>query len=152
MPNKQHIKDTFSERDNLIWKVPIDDENTAHLRVTVVKGADAIEKEKAKLAQRQGKPQLNGFQLAKEVLAGRLRPEDVDPTTTEMVYFEDHIALLAQGVIADRENEFLGASDTPIVLLRNLWEREMRALAEGRPLKQWSYDTEEMSQAIRRAE
>ena len=152
MPNKQHIKDTFSDRDNLIWKVPIDDEHTAHLRVTVVKGAEAIAKEKARLAKRALKPQLNGFQLAKEVLAGRLKAEDVDPETVEMVYFEDHIALLSQGVIADREAEFLGASDTPIVLLRNLWEREMRALAEGKPLKEWRYDAKEMETAIRRAE
>lgn len=140
MPNKQHIMDTFSERENFIWKVPVDDENMVHFRVTLLRGEEAIRKEKERHAARQGKPQLDAFELAKEVLAGRLRPDQVDPATTEMVFFEDDIALLAQGVIADRDNEFLGASDAPIVLLRKLWEREMRSLAEGRPLKQWNYE------------
>jgi 5,5'-dehydrodivanillate O-demethylase len=152
MPNKQHIMDTFSERENLIWKVPVDDEHMVHLRVTMVKGKAAIAKEKDKQARRTNRPQFDPFELAKEVLAGRLRVEDVDPDTTEMVFFEDDVALLAQGVIADRQDEFLGASDAPIVLLRRLWEREMRALEEGRPLKQWRYDAEEEASTVRRAE
>jgi 5,5'-dehydrodivanillate O-demethylase len=152
MPNKQHIKDTFSERENFIWKVPVDDENMAHVRVTVVKGEKAIREEKKKLAERSKRPQLDPFELAKEVFAGRLRREDVDPLSTEMVYFEDAVALLAQGVIAERENEheYLGASDNPIVLLRNLWEREMRALEEGKSLKQWKYDPDEQGGQIKR--
>ena len=32
----------------------------------------------------------------------------------------------------------LGRSDVGIVLLRQLWERELRALAAGLPLKQWA--------------
>jgi hypothetical protein len=32
-----------------------------------------------------------------------------------MLFFEDYVALLAQGMIADRDNEFLGASDAPIL-------------------------------------
>jgi 5,5'-dehydrodivanillate O-demethylase len=40
-------------------------------------------------------------------------------------------------VFADRQHERLGRSDTALILYRKLWAREMRALAEGRPLKQW---------------
>jgi 5,5'-dehydrodivanillate O-demethylase len=43
-----------------------------------------------------------------------------------------------QGVIRDREHERLGRSDKGVILLRGLFDRELRALAEGRPLKQWT--------------
>ena len=35
------------------------------------------------------------------------------------------------------EVEHLGRSDAYVVLLRSIWQREMRVLAEGRPQKQW---------------
>lgn len=37
----------------------------------------------------------------------------------------------------DRAHEPLGRADAALILWRRLWEREMRALAAGRPLKQW---------------
>jgi len=39
--------------------------------------------------------------------------------------------------VADRENERLGQADVAIILLRKLWEREVRKLAKGEPLTQW---------------
>lgn len=152
MPNKQHIKFTFGDRgledaELLTWKVPVDDENTAHFTVTRVLGEDAIGRYKAAQQEGEQKTPLDAFELAREVVAGRMRHDDVDPRTTEMVWFQDNIALLAQGRIADRDNEHLGASDSPVVLLRRLWERELRALDEGRPLKQWRYSP---SQRIRK--
>ena len=45
---------------------------------------------------------------------------------------------MGQGVIADRTQERLGRTDTAIILLRKLWTRELRALAEGRPLTAWT--------------
>jgi 5,5'-dehydrodivanillate O-demethylase len=52
------------------------------------------------------------------------------------------VTQLGQGVIADREQERLGASDAGVILIRNLWKRELRALAEGRPLKEWQHAAE----------
>ena len=43
-----------------------------------------------------------------------------------------------QGTIRDREHERLGTSDRALIVLRQIWDRELRALAEGRPLKQWT--------------
>ena len=43
------------------------------------------------------------------------------------------------GVIADREHERLGRSDAVLILWRKLWARDMRALEEGGPLKQWGW-------------
>jgi 5,5'-dehydrodivanillate O-demethylase len=50
---------------------------------------------------------------------------------------QDGIARLGQGVVVDRSIEHLGYTDRSLLLYRSLWLREMRALAEGRPLKQW---------------
>ena len=80
--------------------------------------------------------------MADEILAGRLRREDVDQETTEFLRVQDDVSQVGQGVIADRRNERLGRSDAGIIMIRKLWTRELRALAEGRPLKQWKYDPE----------
>ena len=72
------------------------------------------------------------------VLSGRLRMQDI-PDRPDRVLIQDHVAQTGQGVIADRTAERLGKSDGPIVLLRKIWKRELRALAEGRPLKPWDH-------------
>jgi 5,5'-dehydrodivanillate O-demethylase oxygenase subunit len=38
-----------------------------------------------------------------------------------------------------RANEHLGRSDRGVFLLRKIWQREIKNLAEGRPLKEWTY-------------
>jgi 5,5'-dehydrodivanillate O-demethylase len=79
--------------------------------------------------------------LGEEILAGRLRlnsPEVVvEPALT--VNLQDYIAQRGQGVIADRRHEQLGQSDRVVILLRKLWSREMGKLANGGPLKRWSW-------------
>jgi hypothetical protein len=42
------------------------------------------------------------------------------------------------GAIPDRENEYLGRSDAGVVLLRQIWQRELAALAAGEQLKKWT--------------
>ena len=54
-----------------------------------------------------------------------------------MTRVQDDVTQIGQRLIRDRSEEHLGRSDSWVVLLRTLWAREMRALAEGRPLKQW---------------
>ena len=45
-----------------------------------------------------------------------------------------------QGVIhTQRKKEILGSSDAQVALNRRLLKRELKALAEGRPLKEWRY-------------
>ena len=58
----------------------------------------------------------------------------------DIVGIQDDIAQLGQGVIADRENEYLGRSDAGIILLRKLWLRELDALDAGRPTKAWQWN------------
>ena len=50
----------------------------------------------------------------------------------------DYVAQRGQGVIAHGVNDRLGRSDVAVIHLRHLFEREMTALAEGRPLTPWA--------------
>ena len=57
------------------------------------------------------------------------------------VYIQDHVAQQGQGAIADRVSERLGRSDVAIILLHKIYLRELQALHEGRPLKEWARPT-----------
>jgi 5,5'-dehydrodivanillate O-demethylase oxygenase subunit len=50
---------------------------------------------------------------------------------------KDYAAVRGQGVIQDRTRERLGASDAGIALLRKIIFRELEAIENGRPPKQW---------------
>jgi len=54
------------------------------------------------------------------------------------VRLQDDVAQVGQGWIAERSRERLGRSDMGVLFLRRIWLRELRALAEGWPLKRWS--------------
>ena len=79
------------------------------------------------------------------VLSGKTRLEDLQAHTIQsgsryedIFWVEDYIAQAGQGAIADRSQERLGSTDVGVVLLRRLYQRELRNLVEGRPLKQWT--------------
>ena len=139
MPNIQHILSTFADADSLIWKVPVDDGHTAHFMVRAFRGLEAVRKYAEDRAQRVTKTWYDPMALAQEIVAGKLKYEQIDPYTTDMVSLEDDIALLAQGAIVDRSKEWLGSSDAPIRLLRLIWERELRSIAQGKMPKCWNY-------------
>jgi hypothetical protein len=48
----------------------------------------------------------------------------------------DYVIQVGQSPIEERR-ECLGDTDEIIILQRKIWEREIKALSEGRPLKQW---------------
>jgi 5,5'-dehydrodivanillate O-demethylase len=54
------------------------------------------------------------------------------------VRVQDIAVQAGQGHIADRGNERLGRSDLAIILWRRMLERELRAIEEGGPVKQWT--------------
>src|SRR5207247_9042823 len=125
--------------DNLSWTVPVDDGHFARYVVVLnhVSGAaaDAFRARRAEQLERAGEPTVIN-ELGERVLRGELRIEEIEDRTF-IVQVQDYASLLGQGTIADRAHERLGRSDAVVVLLRKLWERELRALLEGRPLKRW---------------
>ena len=141
--NGQVVDAEIKRADLLVFKVPVDDENHIHFEVRSIPftGAHAAEW-LARRREKRAKETLNRADLVREVLAGRLHLNDIDPNRTDFVMVEDEIAQTGQGQIPDRANEHLGRSDTGVILLRKIWERELRALAEGQPTKKWTYRPE----------
>jgi 5,5'-dehydrodivanillate O-demethylase len=129
--------------DVMVFKVPVDDESHIHFEVRAIpltgeRGWAWIEERRAmRLEAEADRPDL-----VRKILAGNLRLSDVDPNRIDFVMVEDEIAQTGQGAIAVRSNEHLGRSDRGVFLLRKIWERELKNLAEGRPVKQWVYRPE----------
>ncbi len=85
-------------------------------------------------------PKLSVAQMGEAVLSGKLSFQDLDnffKDKISLVHAQDYVAQVGQGSLADRAREHLGRSDVGVILFRRIWERELRALAEGRPLKKW---------------
>jgi len=137
------VDPVIKRADVMVFKVPVDDLNHIHFEVRAIplsgeRGQAWIEERRQlrKLAE-QDRPEI-----VRAILSGKMRLSDVDPNRVDFVMLEDEIAQAGQGAIAVRGNEHLGRSDRGVFLLRKLWERELRNLAEGRPLKQWIYRPE----------
>ncbi len=116
----------FKARDlvKIAWRVPIDDE---HYMSFNVESTDRVRSGEGVLAD----------DIGKRILAGDLRVEDLEGMHN-LFEVQDYVAQVGQGVIAPRRYDHLGAADVGVALMRKIWARELRALAEGKPLKQWS--------------
>jgi 5,5'-dehydrodivanillate O-demethylase oxygenase subunit len=125
----------------LIWHVPIDDESSVAFDVNLTPGLVGAEAERFRILRRDLQEEDPGFplEIAEAILAGKMRIEDVDPTLSfyKQFWIEDYVTQVGQGPIADRAHEHLWRNDAKPMLKRALWQRELRALAEGRPLKEW---------------
>lgn len=155
IPNVQMVLSGFpvdavsglSGREFISWKVPLDDEHHVQFLVATIRTdpetARLYEEQRAKRLAKQAT--FDHRELAKKILAGKLRLKDVDPETTEIVLLQDDLAQCGQRPIPDHSAEWLGQSDNPLRLIRRLWEREVRALAEGRPLKKWTFKPDQVS-------
>ena len=138
--NGQVVDPDVKRVDSLIFKVPVDDDRHLHFEARMMpfsgeQGKQWLERRR----ERRAKDAVDRLDLVRAVLDGRLRLDDIDPKRADHVLIEDEVAQTGQGAIANRSREHLGRGDIGIVLLRKLWERELLALAEGRPLKQWVY-------------
>ncbi len=124
---------------NLAWRVPIDDArhrsfNASFLPIT----GEAVERHRERQAARL--KSLEGLPTSQEVtdavLCGELHVDDLR-ARPDAVNVQDNVAQAGQGIIVDRSIEHLGRSDHMVAYFRRIWQRELRALQEGRPLKQW---------------
>jgi 5,5'-dehydrodivanillate O-demethylase len=131
--------------EGILFKVPVDD--THHMRYDMfhakVSGEarqrllELVEERKAQL-----KRAVPSDQIGEAVLAGTLRVDDVEPPSwlaTDLAVIEDEYVQVGQGRMWDagQEQEHLGREDVGVIMLRKIWETELKALAEGRPLRQW---------------
>ena len=103
-----------------------------------IKGMNEIREqiqETAKRIKRLSMPAA--LDLMKEIIAGRMHIDDVPADHPDIILIQDGIACLAQPFLKDRTSEYLGASDRQVVMVRRLWNSELKALDEGKSLTTW---------------
>lgn len=128
--------------DRLNWTVPVDDESCIMFRVRhlpITGEAATRYQERNRLSGSSEGPAAS--ELGNEVLTGRIRFQDLKNFAHNQIAYvnaQDYVAQVGQGTVADREHEHLGRSDVGVILFRKIWERELRALKTGRPLKKWA--------------
>src|SRR5215471_15969556 len=149
MPNLCYLQFDYRKRttvSTLFAYVPIDDTHHNHYMSTTA----AISSPKfinklisfaawiaAWIDARRGAHKDQWFsKKASEVLSGASTFERI--TNPRL---QDTVICVGQGAVADRSVERLGTSDAAVILLRKIWKRELRLLAEGRPLTQFTFPT-----------
>lgn len=149
MPDATHATRTAPElgkeawRDALTWRVPVDDGHfsTFGVNMTHVSGeARAQYEERRRRKEERDRGQTRPEPMAERVLRGELRIEDIkelEANYGHLFNVQDYVAQVGQGVFACQNDEHLGREDVEVIMLRKLYRREMRALAEGRRLTVW---------------
>ncbi len=126
-------------RDTIRWTVPIDDEHHRDISLYL---SDATEEQAERYLARRDQAlaamePIDQMELVNATLAGQMSVDELAMHQVPQEKTADSVARLGQGVIADRRNEHLGYTDRSLLLYRRLWLREMQAMLEARPLKQW---------------
>lgn len=128
--------------DRFQWDVPLDDQQSLQFRLRLVPlTGEAARQYRERRAELLAKENFSIADAGQSVLMGKLNFEDLEKLTNDkisLIHSQDYVSQAGQGVIADRAQEHLGRSDVGVILFRKIWERELRALAEGRPLKKWA--------------
>jgi len=122
----------------LAWRVPIDDESFTSFGLVLIHftGAEAeaySAQQRARLAQQPFTP---ATEVGASVLRGELQVWDVEDRRV-LNAVQDYVAQVGQAAIPARTAWHLGRSDVAVTLLRSIFVRELRALADGRDLKAW---------------
>ena len=136
VPRAINMAKRVSHSIHLSFRVPVDDESHTTFRVTLTPvTGDAAQ---ALLASRS--PSFYDRSVIPKfgdaVLAGKIRLQDIEDRT-HIEAIQDYVAQVAQGPATTREDEHLGSSDVAEAHFRRIWRRELAALAEGKPLKEW---------------
>ena len=81
-------------------------------------------------------------EIVAEILAGKSHITDY-LDHPHLLILEDIITQRGQGTLTDRSEELLGRSDVGVANMRKVFLREMDAVAQGQPTKEWVYRGEE---------
>jgi 5,5'-dehydrodivanillate O-demethylase oxygenase subunit len=150
-PNHNHIVVPGLHREDpwthtIPWMVAIDDEHCTRLtwQISFVQGqareqiVEYLLSHGYETTERPnvyfGRHNYDPAQHHNELFYQRLCPE---PLTSELTNAQDYVAQLGQGAIVDRTQERLGESDRGLAFLRSIFLRELRAIQDGKPSKEW---------------
>ena len=146
MPNVYAFRNPSPEpecawEDRMQWDVPLDDEHSLEFRLRRLPiTGETANQYRARRDALAPEPKISVAQMGEAVLSGKLSFQDLDnffKDKISLVHTQDYVAQVGQGSRAGRGEEHLGRSDVGVILFRKIWERELRALAQGRPLKKW---------------
>ena len=146
MPNTYAFRNPSPEpecewEDRMQWDVPMNDQNSLEFRLRRLPlTGEKAAAYRARRASEASEPKLSVAQMAEAVLSGKINFKDLDKFFKDkiaLVHTQDYVAQVGQGAVTDRTQEHLGRSDTGIIVFRKIWERELTALSERRPLKKW---------------
>jgi 5,5'-dehydrodivanillate O-demethylase len=133
----------------LVIKVPIDDISHAQFELHKVHNKLLTSEDQRRwLERREGERSSltpSHEELYLKILDGKVLLKDLDPKRIDFIVLEDDVAQVGQGAnwdSWDRMDEHLGGADSGVVLIRRIWRRELEALAEGKSLKKWTYQTD----------
>jgi len=152
MPNTNHFRTTVALRDplrgagggildRLLWRIPVDDERCVSFPIDFAHLTGEAAKEYQERRQQARLATVGSHtELAEDILAGKLLIGDIKNQSNlkNLTSLEDYVTQVGQGAIPDRSNDRLGRIDVGLFLLRKLWERELKSLADGVPLKKWT--------------
>lgn len=126
--------------EHIAWRVPIDDASHVSFMIDCVHKTGAEAEEYSRL-RRQHREELKTLepadQLVEKILNGDMHCDDI-PWRPDIVLIQDGVALRGQPQSRNRRDDLLGVSDRQVVMLRQIWLREMQAVAEGEPMKIWT--------------
>jgi 5,5'-dehydrodivanillate O-demethylase oxygenase subunit len=128
--------------EHLAWRVPIDD--YSH-RTFILHHADLFGEEAEQfLAMRaERRAAMKALPPAADIVAavfrGEVQIDDVDESRPDIIGIQDTVAMQLQPPIGERPVDRLGRGDFAVILLRKIFSRELRALANGEPLKAWHW-------------
>ncbi len=123
------------------WRVPLDDDRHKTFIVERLALPEAVVAQyhaRRAEAEKRLASLPPAEDVAAAILAGKMKLHDA-AGRPDFLGIQDHVAQVGQGAIVERDAECLGRSDRAIALLRKLWERDLRALAEGREPTRWLY-------------
>jgi 5,5'-dehydrodivanillate O-demethylase oxygenase subunit len=127
--------------DHLAWRVPIDDRHhfscSVQLHRLSEEGRVRYHEVKRQTQERLANLPSPTREMVHRILAGEASLDDA-AERDDIVYLEDTVSQEGQGRIADHSKEHLGRSDATLILRRKIHLRELRALSEGRPVKEWT--------------
>ncbi len=125
--------------EHLSWRVPVEGDSHISYMIECVhkEGAEADAFRRVRADNRAALAKLEPAEhVIDRILAGEIHIDEV-PARPDMVLIQDGVALKGLRKPRNAAIDNLRASDRQVILLRRLWRREMHAIEDGTPIKQW---------------
>lgn len=138
----------------MVWTVPVNDATYVNFDVTntPLEGAEGEAYAEARYAQMEADAETR-WDLAEKVLAGEMTLEELPPDLQANTCFiiEDYVTQVGQGAVRERGPELLARTDAKLLLLRQIWLREVAAMLQGKSLKPWTIPAESLQPSVAEA-